>query len=102
MYDLFQCPRCSGWVSEKCDKCKVRRDVLWSEFIQERSRPPALRVRDEELVNSVRALVEVLQGLDRKFGKLLEMRPEETRNPLAEPQEPEAAEFIATSGNHPR
>lgn len=102
MYDLFQCPRCPGWVGEKCDKCRVRRDVLWSEFIQERSRPPALRVRDEELANAVKALVEVLQGLDRKFGKLLEMRLEETRNPLTEPQEAEATEFVVPSGNQPR
>lgn len=102
MYDLFQCPRCQGWVGEKCDNCRVRRDVLWGEFIQERSRPPALHVRDEELANSVRTLVEVLQGLDRKFGKLLEMKLEETRNPLTEPQEHEATEFIVSSGKHPR
>jgi hypothetical protein len=98
MYDLFQCPRCQGWVGERCDRCKGNRSVLWGEFLQERAKPAVLHVRDGELVKVVEALVEVLQGLDRKVGKLLEMKLEETGNPLAEPQEPGATEFTG----HPR
>lgn len=62
MYDLFQCPRCPGLVGEKCDKCRVRRDVLWGEFLREKSKPPALYVRDEELSKAVRTQRLLLLG----------------------------------------